>query len=239
MLFELNRFRQLSLLTLILIVSLFGVWFAVMSNRASRIKQAIALLSESGCSIGYDFEYDGLRSRKAPQVPGPEFLRQFIGDEYFIDVAKLSFQGHDPTVNSDLEPFRMLQNVRRIDLDYTTISNIEPIEHLGKLRWLDLEETEIDDQALESLAGLINLEILVLTRTKITDSGIARLSHLVNLDELRLNETVVSDACLIHLEGLSKLRNLEMCKTNVTGEGVAKLQLKLPNCEISWGDDSH
>ena len=237
--FELKRFRRVSLFTLLAVVSAFAVWLAVISNRASRIKQAVELLSDAGCSVGYDFEYDGLRRVKMPEIPGPEFLRKIIGDEYFVDVATLSFQSRDQTVNSDLDPMRMLPNVRRIDLDYTTISNLDAIENLRELRWLDLEETAIEDQALESLANLMKLEILVLTRTRITDSGISRLSHLTNLDELRLNETSVSDACLVHLEGLAKLRNLEMCDTSVTDSGVAELQRKLPNCEILWGDDSH
>ena len=196
-------------------------------------------LSAAGCHIEYDYQYDGLQRRDSPEIPGPKWVHNLVGAEYFIDIVQLSFQGNENTVNADLQPIRQLNNLRRLDLDYTDVDDIAPIKHLRSLKWLDLEETKIDDEDLENLAKMDQLEILVLSRNKITDSGIRFLKGLTGLTRLRLNETEITDACVDDLRHLSNLVSLEMCRTNVTAEGAARLKEQLPDCRIRWGEDSY
>ena len=107
------------------------------------------MLSATGCRIGYDYQYDGLRRRKSAEFPVPDLLRKLIGEEYFVDVASLSFQGNADICNEDLDPIRRLKNVHRLDLDYTNVDTITAIQGLGQLRWLDLEETRINEHGDE------------------------------------------------------------------------------------------
>ena len=118
--------RRFSLLTLILTLTAVCIWLGILSNRATNIRRATEQLTLSGCDIGFDYELEGLRKKPAPVFPAPEFMRQFLGDEYFVDIATLSFQGNDATTNADLAPIRMLANVRRLDLDYTRIDDLSP-----------------------------------------------------------------------------------------------------------------
>ena len=59
-----------------------------------------------------------------------------------------------------------------------------------------------------------------------------QLARLPYLDELVVRGDGVTDAGLEHLEGLTQLRRLTLEHSKVTDEGVRKLQLALPNCEI-------
>ena len=146
-----KRFKRFSLLSLLILITAFGVWFGVSSNRAGKLRRAVEALSNAGCRIGYDFQYDGLRSIANLKPPGPEYLRKLLGDEHFVDVVNLSFQSNERTTNQDLEYIKDLPNVRRLDLDYTVVDEIEPVKHLARLQWLDLEETKISSDDLRHL----------------------------------------------------------------------------------------
>ena len=64
------------------------------------------------------------------------------------------------------------------------------------LRVLELGGTRITDAGLVHLRGLTNLKMLVLDRTKVTDAGMVHLKGLVNLEELRLQSTAITGADL-------------------------------------------
>jgi hypothetical protein len=66
----------------------------------------------------------------------------------------------------------------------------------------------------------------------VTDSGLKELAGLTNLQDLMLNTTLVTDAGLKELAGLKNLRSLDLRNTTVTAAGVAALQKDLPACKI-------
>lgn len=229
------RFRLGSLLVLVAIAA---ILLGYLSNRASKIRHAVSSFRESGGKIGFDYQYDGLREDKMAELWVPKWLRESIGDEYFVDIVNISFQGNANTSNRNLAPIASLTSVRRIDLDYTPIDDISALRGQTKLRWLDLEETNVDSEDLIELRNLRNLEHLILTRTAITDEGLEYVADMTKLIYLGLNETKVSDRCLVHFERLVNLRELELSDTNVTESGIQSLQRELPNCEIKWGSKS-
>lgn len=233
-----KRFRRFSLLSLLIAITVCAVWISVSSNRAGKLHRAIEQLSDTGCQIGYDFEFDGTVRVKNPRPQGPEFLRKWLGDEYFVDVVLVKFP-YSATRNQDLNHLKDLPNVRVLDLDCATVDDIAVVAHLSKLRYLDLENTKITNEALEHLRNLNRLETLVLSDTEVGDKGIEHLSRLENLVELRLDRTNITDSCIEHLVGLKSLAILHVSSTNITSKGVEKIKSALPSCSVFGDDDGY
>jgi Leucine-rich repeat (LRR) protein len=76
------------------------------------------------------------------------------------------------------------------------------------------------------------LKELNVQQTEITDASLPLLGKLNRLEVLGLHKTQITDVGLVHLSGLKKLKDLDVSDTGVTSEGTARLQEKLPNCEI-------
>jgi len=65
------------------------------------------------------------------------------------------------------------------------------------------------------------------------DAGLVHLSKLPRLNVLNLSKTRISDAGLSALEELKTLKLLRLDGTRVTSDGVASLRLALPGCKIA------
>jgi hypothetical protein len=71
-----------------------------------------------------------------------------------------------------------------------------------------------------------------LGRTKVTDAGLKHLAGLKQLQLLVLTNTNVTDAGLKHLAGLKQLRFLNLSGTKVTDKGKTDLNKALPKLVI-------
>lgn len=67
----------------------------------------------------------------------------------------------------------------------------------------------------------------------------AHLTGLLNLKMLDLRNTMVTDLALEYLRRLKKLKILNLADTEVSAEGVTKLQQALPNCGIRRWPSHH
>ena len=98
---------------------------------------------------------------------------------------------------------------------------------------LVLPESTTDEQLAEKLKGLVNLETLNLSYTKITDTWLVHLKGFTNLETLDLRWCEkITDKGLVHLKGLSKLESLNLNGTKITDAGVKSIQESLPDCKI-------
>ena len=89
-----------------------------------------------------------------------------------------------------------------------------------RITCLDLSKTDVTDAAAMTIGSLINLERLVLTKTKCADGisgGIASCTLRWFLD---LSQTVIKDAGMRRLVHLSRLRVLTLDGTQITDEGT-------------------
>lgn len=74
---------------------------------------------------------------------------------------------------------------------------------------------------------------------KVTDAGVAALRGMTQIEKLDLTDAKVTDAAVGVLATLTGMTQLVLRGTQVTDSGAAKLQLKLPDCEIMRSvDDS-
>ncbi|HOM17260.1 MAG TPA: leucine-rich repeat domain-containing protein, partial [Thermoguttaceae bacterium] len=66
----------------------------------------------------------------------------------------------------------------------------------------------------------------------ITDAGLVYLAGMKNLQVLVLGKTRITDAGLVHLAGMKNLQELDLWRTQITDAGLEKLRKALPGCEI-------
>ncbi len=202
-----------SLRALLLCTALMALWLGVASHRARQQRMAVLAIREVGGHPIYDYmlaQSDQLQGDLAKAVPpGPVWLRDLVGEEYFMRPVQLIFQKG------------------RI-----TDQGLERIRLFNGLNAIHLEDRNISDAGIQYLCNLESVEHLCLSRNRITDTGLAQLDGLKNLQRLDIEETDVSDVGLEHLSQFKNLNTLCVYKTRITLDGVAKLQSALPSLKI-------
>jgi hypothetical protein len=239
-----RRMLRFSLRFLFVLMTIAALYLGMLTVRARHQRAVVAMVLALGGDVGYlhnrpnsqrPKEFDS----KIP-APAPTWLRNLIGQDYFVTVVFIYLRGTEVT-DEQLEMVADLPYLDNLTLDETQISD-QGFVHLKKLKNLKvlwLNGTKIEDNGLRSLATLTELTDLHLRDTNITDAGLEHLSGLINLDEwLNLRDTKVSDAGLKHLRGLKKLDQLVLNGTNVTEEGARSLHRYLPDTMISFGEKS-
>lgn len=108
------------------------------------------------------------------------------------------------------------------------------LPHLRTLEvsMLLLYRSRVTDAGLCHVKGLPNLRWLDLGWTRVTDGGLVHLPGLTALEELYLNDTEVTDRGLDHLESLKNLKLLDLSGTSVSEERIDELETVLPNLYV-------
>lgn len=78
----------------------------------------------------------------------------------------------------------------------------------------------------------INVTMIELCFTDVTDADLKHLDGMTHLHYLNLQHTEITDAGLEHLKGLKELNRLFIDNTKITDSGAADLKKALPNLEI-------
>jgi hypothetical protein len=204
------QFSLRSLFGLTLAVALPCSWLATEMKWARQQSKTVALLGKRAGILEYDYQLDESRHFiPHAEPPGPAPLRQWLGRDFFADMA-----------------FVCLASVEDADL--------ERLGTLTQLRYLSFGGDDVTDAGLAHLSGMHRLEVLNLVGTQVTDVGLAHLTGLGQLQELVLVDAQITDAGLAHLTALGQLRELDLCSNQVSDEGVKRLQQALPNCRINY-----
>ena len=130
------------------------------------------------------------------------------------------------------------------DLDKVTFTGsdvgLEIYEALGKLTnvtRLELENTPSNEKAIAKLAGMKQLEFLLLSRSDLNDECLKTLNKLPSLKQIRCGQTRVSDAGLKYLERNRTIVAIDLSDcVAVTDQGLESLST-LPNLKFLkvWG----
>jgi hypothetical protein len=202
-------FRQYSISTLMIVITLVSVVLALVVIPAERQRRAVAAIHKLGGAVWYDFEFDeGMTYTDDgdwSDLPGPDWLCRILGMDYFADAVQ----------------------VEALDM---TDAGLVHLEGLTNLQVLGLPQAT--DAGLEHLAGMTSLQELNLVGRQVTDAGLVHLAGLTSLEYLNLSYTQVSDAGLVHLGGFTSLEKLYMGQTQVTSEGFDTLRRALPHCSV-------
>lgn len=97
---------------------------------------------------------------------------------------------------------------------------------------LVLARTKVSDTACGHIARMRRLVRLDLRDTRTSDAGVARLKALPELGALNLFATDVGDGSVAALSAMPKLAELRLWQTRVTPAGVAKLRQAKPDLDV-------
>lgn len=100
--------------------------------------------------------------------------------------------------------------------------DLESIEHCP-LQWLTAGGTNITDAGCETLAKIVTLEKLDISRTKITGVGLARLKTLPILMDLQVKDCNLKDADMATIAQFPKLEKLYMSRCEMSDNGLMAL----------------
>ena len=196
---------RISLRMVFVVLTALCVILAIEVRKAERQKVAVAWVEEMGGSVAYDHEVnkDGewMIDPVPPERPGPNWLRDLIGVDYFETVVTVGF----------------------LDRDMTDLS---PLGNLPQLRVLHVNGGHIHSPELTPLANLTELKTLDLSGTHVSD--VSPLANLTNLEDLDLSHTHVNG--LLPLAILTNLKTLGLQDITISNEEIATLQSALPNC---------
>jgi hypothetical protein len=210
-----RRWLQFSLRTLVLAITLVCIWLGFTANQAKRQKRAVEALRATGATILYDYqvnEYGGHDlSKPSPPPPGPDWLRNLIGLDYFATAARV-----------DLHP-----------QDDITDETFDSLANLPHLRCVSVVGLGVTDARIARLGGLNELQAVTVMNSSVTDGGWEFLGHLLHLKRLRLDGPNISDSTLGHVKGLVELTHLYLIGNQVSDSGLKNLE-GLSQLEVLW-----
>jgi len=126
-----------------------------------------------------------------------------------------------------------LVNMERLQIGSreATGAALVPLRAMTKLRELDLHDGQATVEGLKNVAGLPSITVLRVYGP-IKDEGAEIIAGMKNLETLIVPSTGITDAGLKHFATLSHLKKLEIKGCKVTAEGVAELVKAMPGLEV-------
>ena len=202
-----RRWLNYSLRTALLALTVLCIWLGLIVNRVNKQKQAIAWVREHGGTALYDFQWNERGFITNGEPPGPDWLRERVGIDYFADVAYVSL---DKPEISDVDALAPLTEVRALYLRGTTVSDLSPLAKMTKMQQMDLSHTQVSD--LSPLAGMQRLQVFYVHDTRVSD--LSPLAKITGLKWLDIHDTQVSD--LSPLAKMKEMQSLFLKNTPVT-----------------------
>jgi hypothetical protein len=152
------RWLRFSLRTFVLAITGLCIWLGVLAARAHRQHAAVNAIRAAGGTVVFDYENEG------SMLPGPAWLRQLIGDDFFCSPTNATLVGEnitDDLIEKHLSALSQLQ-ILRIGSTKLTDKSLAHVAKLSALLELELNCPQITVAGLEQLAPL---KFLVLVRS--------------------------------------------------------------------------
>jgi hypothetical protein len=148
---------RISLRALLVLVTLFCLWFAKISIEARRQKEAVEWVLRNGGHVLYDKTME-------PQVglvdvePKRAWLSRLFGQESMGQVTYVAFPKHHGL--TDLSPLEPLTELQYLDFSYNDVKDLRPISGFTELRFLYLERNYVEDiSPISNLSKLVRLNV--------------------------------------------------------------------------------
>jgi hypothetical protein len=133
---------------------------------------------------------------------------------------------HLPKIKQELEQIKEFKLFSTDDSRLITNDSLTILKNCKNLTHLDLREADkVTDTGLENLKDLSNLEVVKLSRSRVSDQSLRYLDKSAkSIHELALGGISVTEKSLGQLaEQFPKLTVLALFETNITDQGVAEL----------------
>jgi hypothetical protein len=200
------RFRLRTLLLLVVIIAIPLGWNV---NRARDERRVVSELEKLSARILYDYQVPQIngvyRFSQTARPPGPEWLRNSLGQEYFVDVVQAMIDGPGP------------------DGRFADNDTLAQLAKLPKLKWLVVRGDGMTDAGMAHLAGMSELVELGVLSENIAGPGYDQLAVIKGLKKLHLGARV-TDGVLEHVAKLKQLESLDLWQADeVTDAGFARI----------------
>ena len=118
------RLRSLLVFVLFVSIALSGIsWLRVKMQKAKRQRNAVETVYFLRGTVVYDFELDGAGNVVPGAVPpGLPSLRKLLGNDFFADVVRVSFNG-SKVGDGELEDLKCLKRLQVMDLTGTNVTD--------------------------------------------------------------------------------------------------------------------
>ncbi len=204
-----RRWLRFSLRTMLVVVTVFGVWLGIKVDEARRQKAAVEKLQALGVEVWYEHQRTangGFDVRIDLEVP--RWARELCGDHFFQTVKGLFYVQRlgpgvtpamsNPITDADLKCLADLPHLEQLIISRAPITDagLAHLRHPERLRVVALDITDVGDGFVRRLKNSSRLESLCLEETKVTDDELAELTNLPNLQVLRLRHTDTGDRAL-------------------------------------------
>lgn len=175
-----RRRYQFSLRTLMILILVIAVPCALLGRKIERKRReraALKVIEECGGYVIYDYQREEQGGVKS-EPPGPKWLRDMLGDDFFGEVIGFSSQ----SAADDAEMARLK----------------DALGELPYLKVVGMCAPDLTDSGLANFAGLTQIETLSFwASTKVSDAGLQHLERLSGLRSLqiggRFSDAAISD----------------------------------------------
>ena len=240
---RLRRMFRFSIRTLLLVTTVFGIWFGIHVHRTDVQRRSVAAIRDYGGWVRYDFQfpsseysYKGFDPNAESRVP--RWILDRLGEDFFHSVVQVNLnysedsgtrQENDNPSDEALQHLPGLPNIRVLLLSDTQAGDAS-LRHLARLKKLERlymwDVNEVSDAGVAHLSNLRNLNYIHLSTSRITDESLQVFGNLPKLRGLSLQFNHFSDDGLEHLAKLTELENLWVCGRRGEGNGITDAGLE-------------
>ena len=253
-----RRWLRFSLRTFFIVITLLCIWLGFKVNAAHRQHEAVEAILRVGGEVTFDYQLvsvpnspDEFTTNLNASPPGPAWLRNLIGDEYFREVVEITIEDR-AIAESDFAQLAKVPYLRRIGLGSTPIILDEhnfrpPVKASESEPWDDFHRPisngfsdnrsgngftsgvavrPIRDADLVVLQNLSQLRAVVLIDNDITGSGLASLVGLKHLREFRIFSFKLDDSAAEEIGEMTNLRELSVGGTRLADKSLRLMRLQ-------------
>jgi hypothetical protein len=229
-----RRWLRFSLRTLLIAITLFGIWLGLRVNAARRQAQAVAeIRKQRSGSVYYDFELQANNPAEAKSWV-PSWIIARTGPDLFHNVVSAHMTHLDASNWWEIDDLHTRKPWNKLQV----VADVRRhLAALPRLRRLDLWVwPEVSEQCLAAVGELSNLEGLVCEYA--TDAGVAHLASQRRLKSVHMDNSKLTDDSLRVFGTLPLLEHLQATRNHFTDDGLAHLHhlKRLISLDIDCGE---
>jgi hypothetical protein len=219
---------------LLILTTLVCIWLGNHVYQAKQQRRTVAMIRELDGHVQYDYEMNELgipvsETGVVPRPPGPAWLRERLGIDFFSGVVSVSVQNVNAHQAQQLHQLRHLPKLRQLVVHECAVDDsfVEQLAGLRHLNEVHLVDTKVTGSGFAHFRGSSPLLRLVLMRSPIEDRSITHLSRFRQLWGLILRDTPVSDACVPAIKQIPGLTSVDVVRTRISPAGRESLKQSL------------
>lgn len=228
------RFRFQTMMVIFTAVAIFLGLLLREVQHERRKKQVIEAIKKDGGSAHLE---DPMRYGHAPKGYFKDWIRIFLGDDYFSFVPSLWVKSDSSTLEKVAAYFPELRVITIRDVSDGSLNQLSKLSNLNQV---SITKGEITDIGLDLLSRIESIEYLMFDECSLKDGSGAPLGRCPRLRSLSFVKCELSNQILNSLQGISRLDGIVFvdCKIddtqlNLLQGSTSKVHLQLNNCNVT------